>query len=158
MTNLAVLKQIAREFRNKFESTDLSGAPGFLASFPDGCCSWPSYMIGHFLKYEMGIDPVEIQAERLTPDSTVPHSWLMVGDVIIDITSNVFEDSKEKVIVSSKSTWHDSWDIKHKTEVSRIETFDKIDFGDKLKPSQVYELLVKDIRGIAHNKSRHSDA
>ncbi len=103
MTDIALLRDIASEFREKFETEDLSQAPGFLPGFPKGCCSWATWMIGHFLKYELEEDVLEIQAERVSDDGTDPHAWLVVDGVIVDIASDEFKDSAEKVIVTRDS-------------------------------------------------------
>jgi hypothetical protein len=141
-----MLKAIAEEFRKSFEELDFEKAPGFLVKFPEGCCSWASYMIGHFLKYERGFNPIEIQAERDDPNGMDPHSWLAVEDIIIDITSDEFEDSGSKVIVTNYSEWHDTWKIVNKAEIVEINTYDQIPFGTELKPSEIYELLVERVR------------
>ncbi len=60
-------------------------------------------MIGHFLKYELEEDVLEIQAERVSDDGTDPHAWLVVDGVIVDIASDEFKDSAEKVIVTRDS-------------------------------------------------------
>lgn len=146
MADIERLKVIAEEFRKGFEEIDLSDAPGFLPGFPEGCCSWASYMIGHFLKYELGLAPVEIQAERFGPEGTDPHSWLMVDDIIIDITSDEFEDSTERVIVSSDSTWHSKWEEKKNADIIKISEYDKIEYGTKYKPTDVYEMLAARVR------------
>jgi hypothetical protein len=102
-------------------------------------------MIGHYLKYEKNMTPIEIQAERDPvegDDGSDGHAWILVDDIIVDITSDMFSDSSERVIVSDKSPWHDSWEIRNiKTDIARIETFDAIDYGSKLTPSEVYRLV-----------------
>lgn len=148
MTDLSKLEIIATVFRAGFENNDLTDAPGFLCKFPEGCCSWASYMMGHFMKYELYLNPIEIQAQRDNDDGTDPHSWLMVGNVIVDITSDEFDDSEERVIVSEYSPWHDSWEIIKRGDIVRIETYDQINYGTQLKPSDVYELLAIEAREV----------
>ena len=131
---------IATDFRNAFEDSDLSKAPGFLPHFPEGCCSWSTWMIGHFLKFEMCHSVEEINAER----ASLPHAWLSADGIIIDITSDEFEDSEARVIVSRNSDWHKTWSIVETIEIQRIDTYDSIGTGPR--PSDIYELLVTRLR------------
>jgi hypothetical protein len=135
---------IATDFRNAFEASDLSQAPGFLPHFPEGCCSWTTWMIGHFLKFEMCQPAEEINAERVSPSGTFQHAWLSTDGIIIDITSDEFEDSEARIIFSRDSEWHRSWSIVQVREVQRIDTYDKIGTGPCA--SHIYELLAASIR------------
>ena len=132
---------IATDFRKAFEASDLSKAPGFLPHFPEGCCSWATWMIGHFLKFEMCHSVEEINAER----ASLPHAWLSADGIIIDITSDEFEDSEAKVIVSRNSDWHKTWSIVGTIEIQRMNTYDVSGTGHRA--SDIYELLVTSIRG-----------
>jgi len=145
MIDINSLTNIANQFRKKFESTDLSQAPGFLSGFPEGCCSWATWMIGHYLKFELMENVLEIQGERFSDDGTDNHAWLDVGGIIVGITSDEFNDSEERIIVSNNSDWHTGWTIINTAEIERIETYNQINYGTKLKPSDVYELLVEDV-------------
>jgi len=60
-------------------------------------------MLGHFLQYELEKDVLEITAVRAADDGTDSHAWLATGKVTIDITSDQYKDSNEKVIVSYNS-------------------------------------------------------
>ena len=135
---------IATDFRKAFEDSDLSKAPGFLPHFPEGCCSWATWMIGHFLKFEMCQSVEEINAERALLSGTIPHAWLSADGIIIDITSDEFEDSEERVIVSRNSDWHKTWSIVEAIEIQRIDTYDVSGTGHRA--SDIYELLVTSIR------------
>lgn len=153
MLSVETLFTIASDFRSAFEKLDLTGAPGFLPNFPNGCCSWATWMVGHFLEYEMNEPVEEVNAERMSESGSETHAWLSANGVTIDITSDEFQDSSEKVIVSSDSAWHRTWKVVERAPIERIETYNQIDFRSKLKPSEVYELLVLDIRKkYAHNK------
>jgi len=145
MNNIEKLEKIARAFRDGLEKNASSDSPGFLSGFPDGCCNWASYMIGHFIKYECGLEPVEIQAERYFNESD-SHSWLMVNDITIDITSDEFYDSNDTVVVKVNSPWHEAWNIVRREEIRSIEFFDKVDHGSKYSPSEYYELIAKEVR------------
>ena len=135
---------IATDFRKAFEASDLSKAPGFLPHFPEGCCNWATWMIGHFLKFEMCQSVEEINARRELLSETLSHAWLSADGIIIDITSDEFEDSEAKVIVSRNSDWHKTWSIVQTIEIQRIDRYDSI--GTGLRPSDIYELLVTSLR------------
>jgi hypothetical protein len=135
---------IATDFRNVFEDSDLSKAPGSLPHFPEGCCNWATWMIGHFLKFEMCQSVKEINAERASRSGTFNHAWLSTDGIIINITSGQFEDSEERVIVSRNSGWHKTWSIVETIEIQRIYTYDMSGTGHRA--SDIYELLVASIR------------
>lgn len=141
------LKALALAFRRGFETTDLSNAPGNLPTFPKGCCNWASYMVGHFLMYEQFLDPVEIVGERLAPDGTEQHSWLRLNNLIIDITSDQFPDGNGPVIVSTPPAWYDVWEVVEENEILEISCYDDVPYaGQPMRPSDVYELVVVDVR------------
>lgn len=137
---------VASEFRANIEKSNLPQEPGILFEFPAGCCSWATWMIGHFLKYELSYDISERQADRHSADGIDSHAWLVARGVIIDITSDQFVDSDERVIVNSRSLWHSTWNIINNTDVKRIETYDQLFNGTTLRPSGVYEMLAEGIR------------
>lgn len=148
MTTLepALLQAIALAFRRRFETVDLSKAPGALPHFPEGCCHWASYMIGHFLKYEHRLEPLEVIGQRFAPDGTDGHSWLTLDHMIIDITSDEFPDSNKAVIVSDSSEWHKGWRAVETNSILRIQSYDAPHLGLSMLPSDVYELLVAEAR------------
>lgn len=101
-------------------------------------------MIGHFLKFEMCQSVEEINAERELLSETLSHAWISADGIIIDITSDEFEDSEAKVIVSRNSDWHKTWSIVETVEIQRIYTYDMSGTGHRA--SDIYELLVTSIR------------
>lgn len=144
--DLSLLQSIAVAFRRSFETVDLSNAPGFLPSFPDGCCNWASWMIGHFLKYEQQMEPFEVIGGRSSSDGYEEHSWLVLDDIIIDITSDEFPDSNEAVIVGTRSEWHKGWEIVQTNPVKKISCYDAQLPSGPMRPSEVYELIVAEAR------------
>ena len=137
---------LASAFRRAFESEDLSDAPGFLSGLPKGCCSWATWMIGHFLMFEMQVDAEEVNGERWAPNGTDPHAWLEVGSTIVDITSDEFEDSDVPVIVSDESEWHRTWTVRARHKIKPIETHDAAFAHCSVKPSDIYYRLVARVR------------
>ncbi|WP_156176652.1 hypothetical protein [Kiloniella spongiae] len=139
-------RKIAKAFRVSFMETDLSDAVGSLPHFPEGCCNWSSYIIGHYLKYKKGLNPREIIGERFYPDDSLEHSWLLVDDIIIDITSDQFPDSNAATLVSYSSSWHDKWKIVADYPIYKIHTKDIENNTTKMNASQAYEEIIKHLR------------
>jgi hypothetical protein len=146
MPTFADLQIIASAFRRSFETVDLSKSPGALPHFPEGCCHWASYMIGHYLKYEQKCDPSEVIGERSAADGVENHSWLNINGLVIDITSDEFDDSDEKVIVSKNSAWHKKWRVVATYPIKPISSFDDVRLSGQLAPSEIYELIAEGVR------------
>ncbi len=144
--NLTLLRTVALAFRRGFMNADLSNAPGALPHFPDGCCNWGSYMMGHFLKYEQRLKPFEVIGERFAPDGTDQHSWLRVDEIIVDITSDEFPDSEAPVIVGLSSEWHKNWEVVQTNPIQKIQTFDRIGGRGTIRVSEIYELVAAEAR------------
>lgn len=137
---------VGKIFRQAFDNADLSSAPGFLPRFPDGCCAWAARMIGHFLKYECKLQPIHVCASSASaPGREGGHEWIEINDTIIDITSDQFPRQSQKVIVSKNSSWHQEWQVNTREGIHPITDFDRI---FKIKPSQIYEDIVGNVRKI----------
>ena len=139
------LNCIANEFRNAFEKENLSNAPGFLSGFPNGCCGWGVRVIGHYLKYECGLQPFHVCGSR-DCDGYEEHEWIKIDGYIIDITSDQYPENQLRVIVSDNSAWHKQWQETKTEKIVDITTFDSVsDVGEK-KASEVYEALATYVR------------
>ena len=146
--NLTYFQNVATAFRHSFETVDLSSAPGFLPKFPEGCCNWASWMIGHYLKFEQQLDPFEAIGERSAPDGLENHSWLTISDVVVDITSDEFFDSSEAVIVSRFSRWHEAWKVVKTMPIRRIDYYDDPHRGRSMLPSDCYDVVAAHARRL----------
>jgi hypothetical protein len=140
------IQEIAQSFREAFLAVDLSDAPGSLKTFPGGCCNWASWMLGHYLKFECGLESVEIQAQRPGSDGTSGHVWIEVDGLIIDITSDQFDDCPEPIYGIEISEWHQDWEKVRKEEIRPMAFWDDGLFFCNVKPSEVYERLLTYIR------------
>lgn len=82
--------------------------PGNLSSFPNDCCHHASKMLLLFFS-DMRIFDFEMYSGRV-PGRKVNHDehvWLQRGDLIVDITTDQFEDeSLPSVIVTENSNFH----------------------------------------------------
>lgn len=139
------IKRIATSFYYAFAEVDLSDAPGFLPSFPEGCCNWASRILGHFLKFERCTDALEILANRDGTEETDNHSWLEVDGMTIDLTCNQYTDCQH-IIIEESSEWHAAWNIQSTLEIRHISDWDQPFHDRKVKPSDVYERLASVVR------------
>jgi hypothetical protein len=103
-------------------------------------------MIGHFLKFERSLEPLEIIGKRVDESGSVEHSWLRVGRINIDITSDQFPDSGNSIIVLERSKWHEKWEVFQKNEILNINRRDGIASLGKPEPSCVYERIAIEVR------------
>jgi hypothetical protein len=139
---------VALAFRKSFMMADLSQAPGFLPHFPDGCCSWASLFVGHYLKCELGLSPKRFLGA--SHPNGGQHEWIILDGIIVDITADQFEDMSGPVIVRAESEWHNKLTGGRLTDISSMSACDslcqKAPFCSKLKPSEAYEIVVANVR------------
>lgn len=135
---------LAQIFRNAFETADLSDAPGSLPHFPSGCCSWATWMLGHYLKFEHGRSPFSIEGERQGRNHRETHAWLEVDDFTIDLTADQFSDSPSAVISTTSSSWHASWQINRRDVIEPIRQ--RNEPGRAVNPSDIYERVATIVR------------
>lgn len=95
---------VASAFRNAFENLDPSNAPGSFSKFPNGCCGSASVFVGNFLKEYLNLNPK--CSYKSLHSSGAQHEFLVLDDIIIDITADQFHDCSDRVVVSKNSTWH----------------------------------------------------
>ena len=140
------IQELAQAFREAFLSADLSGAPGNLPYFPKGCCSWATWFLGHYLKIEHGLEPVEIQATRFSPDGTQHHAWIEVSGLIVDITSDQFEDCPLPIYGVEHSLWHQTWEKARREDIHDVERLDSALLNSSIKPSEAYNRILTQVR------------
>jgi hypothetical protein len=93
------------KFRKAVERCDKSRLPENLSKFPEGVCREIVLLFSEHLN-EKGFGEFEyVEGTRRGRQ----HAWLKRGTTIVDITADQFEDQDEKVIVSSRSCWHDEF-------------------------------------------------
>lgn len=132
--------RIGHAFRQAFEQVDLSDAPGSLPHFPNGCCSWATWMVGHYLKYECNLSPIEIQGNRDGAAGVEPHAWLSVDGVIVDITCDQFNDCAHVILGVGASHWHSRWSVTRTDEIRPISSHDRISLRG-VCPSDIYKRI-----------------
>jgi len=92
--NQDVIYEISKKFRNAIEIMNLSEEQNdfmYIKHFPHGCCGVVSLMLGAYL-HSLGLNEHEyVCGER----NGFSHAWLEYKGMIIDITSDQFEDGRE---------------------------------------------------------------
>ncbi|GAB4059790.1 hypothetical protein GCM10028811_15920 [Uliginosibacterium sediminicola] len=98
------IKQLAQQARGVFENH--RDAFGILAKgFPRGACGTASDFFGYWLKKNGALSVEYVWGQR----DGVTHGWLEIGDLIIDITSDQFEDGVGAVFVETERKFHDTF-------------------------------------------------
>ena len=144
MTNIEEIERAARVFRCAFEGADLSDAPGSLPRFPEGCCSWATWMLGHYLRVEVGFDVRSVQGTRSGGECSDSHEWLLVNGFTVDITADQFPDNAHGVIVEEVSAWHSTWVGGDPQPLPSPEDWDR---GQSPPlPTEIYERLARKVR------------
>jgi hypothetical protein len=129
----ACLEEHANAFRCAIERLRPIKLPGGLGDFPNGNCLSASLLLGAYL-VDKGIAGFQsVWGERYYVEGRADrHVWLADGPLIVDITADQFEEGQPRVIVTDRSTWHQTFDI---------TAFDASDFRDAAHSRlPVYEL------------------
>lgn len=77
--------------------------------FPEGACGDMSEILMEWLRSKGCKGIKYVHGER---DGSRPHAWLEVNDIIIDITSDQFEDGLEPVYIGPYTNFHNSFSAK----------------------------------------------
>lgn len=116
MSELERVRALATAFRGALERCDRSRLGITFSSFPRGSCGDAALLLGRFLKDHNAGPVVYILGERGEGDSWRSHAWLHVGNIIVDITADQFDDMAERVIVTRSSHWHQTFDAEARGE------------------------------------------
>lgn len=109
--NTARIKAHATAFRDAIERCDRGALGISFTHFPRGSCGDVTPLLGTYLK-EVGAGTFQyILGARGEGVSRSTHAWLEGDGLIIDITADQFDDApRKRVIVSTSSPWHDSFE------------------------------------------------
>jgi hypothetical protein len=95
--NQKLIYEISKKFRNAIVSIKLTEELqdfSYIKHFPNGCCGVASLMLGAYLQ-SYGLSEHEyVYGDR----NGFSHAWLECKSIIIDITSDQFEDGEEVYI------------------------------------------------------------
>ncbi|MFY3703176.1 hypothetical protein ACOTD8_06480 [Achromobacter dolens] len=108
---LARLQSLAAQFRTAIEATLSADFPEGMQTFPCLACGDSALLLARWLK-ELGLNPTGIVQGY---NGTAGHSWLMVGDIYVDITADQFHDGKEVPYATRSSDWHKQFSARRET-------------------------------------------
>ena len=77
-----------------------------MSLFPKSCCSYVCKFLGHYLKYDLRIEPIVSYFGIFKIGGH--HEWLKYKDNIIDITLDQFDNKLPKIFISSQSDFHEN--------------------------------------------------
>jgi hypothetical protein len=96
----------ASQFRAAILATDPSTNPLVtLQHFPHGACADASLLLAKFLQ----VRECGLSLFMLGRRSRQCHAWLQLQHLVVDITADQFHDQSAAVIVSSNSSWHETF-------------------------------------------------
>jgi hypothetical protein len=119
---LDAVRGSATAFRAAIERCDRRALPIGFECFPRGSCGDTTLLLGTYLT-EQGLGAFEyVYAQRGRRDADQPtwqsHAWLRQGPLIVDITADQFPEVAEPVIVTSSSSWHETFqqEVRHSAD------------------------------------------
>jgi len=82
-----------------------------MSQFPKAWCGVTARALGGYL-LSQGFESVQYV---LGYRGAISHAWLELGDIIIDITADQFDDCSERIIVAKESEFHNRFviDLRH---------------------------------------------
>ena len=106
--DVKTIVELARNMRNAIELLPKSTLGIEMGYFPRGACGDAALLLGAYFvdcgffgfKYVCG------ERGSHSDNSWTTHAWLSFEGLIVDITSDQFEDISDRVIVSKNSEWH----------------------------------------------------
>jgi len=69
-----------------------------------------------------------------------------LNGIVIDITADQFDDAPSPVIVEAKSKWHAQLKGGERSDFLPITEYDQALGPGEQKPSEVYEIIVRQVR------------
>jgi hypothetical protein len=106
--DLVRLKEAATRFRLAIERCDPKHLGIAMQGFPKGSCGAAGPLLGTYLA-EQGLGRFTYVLGRRDSDGINGHhyhAWLEADGIIVDITADQFPEIDQKVIVTTQSDWH----------------------------------------------------
>lgn len=100
------LNTIAARMRRAFELYAAGTTDTMFEGFPRATCGPVAELIGRYLNEAFGLDAQYVEAWRSDGWS---HAWVIVDDILVDITADQF--GQAPVIVTRDSPWHQDWQM-----------------------------------------------
>lgn len=101
------IREVAEEVRRALELMNRDDFPS-LRDFPRGSCGDASTFLGEVL-FESGLGEWTYRHGIDRKQNYRSHAWIERHGVIVDITADQFLEVDESVIVTTSSSWHDSF-------------------------------------------------
>jgi hypothetical protein len=112
---LESVRVAASDFRAAIEKCDKRSLGIEFDQFPHGSCGAVAELLGKYLR-DCGLGDFRyVSGRRHLPgdDQGRSHAWLRQGEVIVDITADQFGEGHGSVVVTTDSSWHDSFGDQH---------------------------------------------
>lgn len=133
--DLNIIREYALGFRTAILRCPKESLPVALRQFPKGSCGDASLLLAMYLSTKK-LEPLQYIVGVKRRQS---HAWLQLDDIIIDITADQFDESKDAVIVTKDDGWHKTFKIRTK-HVADIGVYDR---GTKMVLSSAYDAIMK---------------
>ena len=123
------IRKLAFDFRNAIDIAILESefcGDSVFKRFPSGCCGDTVDLLGQYL-LEKGLEPKIVCGHRYFDDpeeGTQTHAWLLVDDLIVDITGDQFSNKaeycnySETVYVGRGDVFYDLFDVVEDRDVT----------------------------------------
>ena len=119
------LRIVATRFRMAIEQCDPKQLTEGMEKFPTGSCGDAVLLLGTYLSAQGLGSFVYVAAWRRQRDGgKQSHAWLESDGIIIDITADQFSDVSEKIIVTRKSLWHQTFAEEKKVSSADFRAYD----------------------------------
>jgi len=143
LSKLGRLRELATAFREAIERCDRKRLPLSFETFPCGSCGDATNLLGMFL-IEQGAGAFRyICGERGTRwASWHSHAWLEADGVIIDITADQFPEMTEKVVVSTRSEWHATFEQNTQHKADDLSG----DESARVRLAKAYRVIIENIQ------------
>lgn len=130
--DIGEVRDIAQKFREAIVAVGTSGFPGTtslgLCSFPNGCCGDACNTLATFVYEKLGVISDYAHGQHGGENGTIgSHAWLQVGETIIDITADQFNErghSMPPVFVGHANEFYKSFQVEARPD-ARIPALDQ---------------------------------
>jgi hypothetical protein len=104
------IQKILYDLTSRFRGAILRSTPSTsqllsLRDFPHGACADASLLLAKYLQVNNCGQSFYVLGMR----DGQGHAWLQLDEFVIDITADQFDDQDDGVIVSTNSSWHNSF-------------------------------------------------
>lgn len=150
---LTELERLVYRFRVAIEKAcdeDLFVNDILFSRFPKGCCGDTSVLLGHYL-LENGIETDYVCGTYYGEDAfdTQSHAWLKMGDIVIDVTGNQFQNDKaflyfsEPVYIGIPGKFYNLFEVNQFRDVRKSCYIDELGEAAQPRLKSLYRTICK---------------